>query len=181
MTRFFVASITALLLVISSTAQAAQHLRRMLYQPKPAGPQITGALEIEKQSSSIPTYGGWIKFAVNVDVDGIPQQDGKLPHSTSKIIIQTICQQQDFRDTVDIREEYDGSGTYMFNLLDDEHNTGKDRPWEQYFLGLCQTKLLYQYHYEDINDAPSEMEYHLASTKVCNVAGTSGEHTDSSS
>jgi hypothetical protein len=173
MTRF-VATTTTILLAISSAK--AFRLPKKLYKPKPAGPQLTGTLGVESQSSTTPTYGGWIKFDVNVD--GIPE-DGKLPND-SKIVIQTICQ-QDFYDTVDIIEEYDGSGSYMFNLLDGDRNRGTDRPWKKYFSGLCQSKLLYQYRYQDLNDSIGEIDYHLANTKVYSISGTTVQHAEESS
>jgi hypothetical protein len=176
MSRFIAITTTLLLAIATTTTTRAAGLRKSYYKPQPAGPTITGTLEITSQSSTIPTYGGWIKFDVNVD--GIPE-DGKLPNK-SKIMMQTICQ-QDFNDTVEITEEYDGSGTYMFNLVDGAHNTGKDRPWKKYFSGLCQTTVVYRYFYQDLNSALGEMNYHLASTKVYSIGGATLEHTEETS
>jgi len=141
-------------LVIGITQAAG--IRKTLYKPKPAGPQITGTLTTESQSSSTPQYGGWIKF--NVDIEGMPE-NGELTNG-SKILINTVCQ-QDFYDTVDISEEYDGSGTYMLFLNDSELNRGEDKPWKQYYSALCQTKLLYRYRFQDLYNSIGTLDYFL--------------------
>jgi len=144
----------------------AEGLRKAHYIPKPAGPQITGTLEIESKSSDVPQCGGWIKF--NVSLQGIPN-GGELPNR-SKIVLQTVCEQE-FYDTVDITEEYDGSGTYMLHLKDSEMNRGIDKPWKEYYPAICQTKLVYQYKYLDLNDSTGEMDYSLSHTSIYNVDG----------
>ena len=152
-------------------AQAAG-LRSKLYIPKPAGPKITGTLKVASQSSEVPRYGGWIKF--KVELEGIPE-NGILPNG-SKITINTFCE-QDFHNTVDMTQEYDGSGMYTFYLKDGELNLGSEKPWKENEYALCQTKLVYQYKYEDFDRRPSKIEYILSHTRVYNVDGMSDQES----